>query len=164
MKYKDYFSILEYYRKVVQPTNRKYHTKGDKLMVCPLHNDHDPSIGIVLGKDGDELFHCFGCGQWGNIVDLHVRVSKRLFNKYLSDEDALKDLCRIFNVDYDKLPKEDLNKDINIGVRQELALEKSIEKFDISDFKSMLMEGKLKGKGVGYFNTVLMIMIDSCRD
>lgn len=164
MNYNKYFPIDEYYKKIVVPINpNRYRTKSDKMFVCPVHNDHDPSLGIIRSKDGD-ICHCFGCNFWGNVVELHQRVSKRHFKKYLSEEEAVRDLCKIFKVDFEELPKEDLNSNINRGTRQELELEKSMERFDIGDFQRLLYEGKKKKKSIGYFNAVIMTMVDSCKE
>lgn len=164
MDYSKYFPILEYYEKVVIPINpRRYRIKNEKMMVCPLHNDHDPSLGLIPNKK-EEIFHCLGCGQWGSIVDLHIRVCKRHFKKYMSEEEAVRDLCRIFGVDYNTLPKPDLNREVDKDIRQEVALAESIEKFDISDFRNLFLEGKQKKKGIGYFNTLTMIMLNEVKE
>ena len=163
MNYKEYFPLIEYYKKVVMPINKKYWVKSDKMMVCPLHDDINPSMGIMIGSDGEEIYHCFGCNQWGNVVDLHKRVSRRLLKKYLTDEEALKDLCRIFNVPYEKV---DINNDKRLedeDIRRELALKEAIDGYDISDFRRMFTEGKLHKKSVGYFNTITMIMVNELK-
>lgn len=164
MDYSKYFSVIDYYERFVIPLNpSRYKVKSDKMMVCPCHNDHDPSLGIVHTKDG-ELVHCFGCNFWGDIVKLHQRVNKRLLKKYLSEEEALKDLCRVMGVDYNKLPKESPEGEAvgseNADLRQELELEKALDRFDLQDFKHMILEGKRNKKGVAYFNTLMMIMVN----
>lgn len=160
MKYKDYFPIVEYYKKVVEPTNRsKYRVKSDKMMVCPLHDDVNPSMGIILNSSGDELFHCFGCNQWGNIVDLHKKVSKRLFKRYLSEEETLKDLCRIFNVPYENVQVQENVKEYDDDISKEVAIQKAMNRFDLSDYRRMVLDGKISRKSIGYFNTLTMMMI-----
>lgn len=37
----------------------------DKLIRCPFHNDHDPSLHIDHDK---QLWHCFGCGKGGDVI------------------------------------------------------------------------------------------------
>lgn len=164
MKYKEFFPILSYYKRVVQPLNpSRYRIKSDKMMVCPLHDDVNPSMGIIISKDGEELFHCFGCNQWGNVVTLHRKVSRRLFKKYLSEEEAVKDLCRTFNVPVDKVVVDEVSN-VSDDTRIDLAINSAMEKFDISDFRVMFMEGKLKKKPIGYFNTLTMLMISELKD
>lgn len=164
MKYKDYFPIIDYYKKVVKPINSKrFWLKSDKMMVCPLHDDINPSMGIILNSEGDELFHCFGCNQWGNVVDLHKKVSRKLLKRYLSDEETLKDLCRIFNVPYEKVSEIGSKEIEDDDIRQEVAIQSAIDKYDISDFRRMFMEGKLKKKSIGYFNTITMMMVNELK-
>lgn len=164
MDYSDKFPIIDYYKKVVSPVNpKKYWVKNDKMMVCPLHDDVNPSMGIIR-SGGKETFHCFGCNAWGDIVKLHMRVSKRLYNKYLTEDGALRDLCRIFGENYDELAiagQEENSFDADI--RQDEAMQKAMDKFDISDFRSMIRRGKVEKRGVAYFNTVLMVLVDSVK-
>ena len=37
------------------------------MAVCPFHNDHDPSMKL------DERFHCFGCGEDGDVIDFTAK-------------------------------------------------------------------------------------------
>ena len=160
MNYSSYFSMIDYYKKVVVPVNKlRYWVKSDKMMVCPLHDDINPSMGIITDKDGNELFHCFGCNRWGNIVKLHKEVSKRLFKRYLSEEESLKDLCRIFNISYNDVFTETIEV-VDDGIRSELALRDALDKFDISDYRIMFIKGKVQKKSVAYFNTLTMMMIN----
>ena len=165
MTYKDYFPIIEYYKKVVIPVNpNHFWIKSDKMMVCPLHDDVNPSMGIIIDSDGNELYHCFGCNRWGDVVKLHKQVSSRLFKRYLSDDESLKDLCRIFNVSLKKVEviKNDYIEDDDI--RREVALQNATERFDISDFRRMFIEGKLQKKSIVYFNTITMMMINELKE
>lgn len=164
MNYNKYFPIVDYYKKVVVPINpERYKVKSDKMFVCPVHNDHDPSLGLIKSKNGDTC-HCFGCNFWGNVVELHQRVSKRHFKKYLSEEEAVEELCKIFNVPFDELPKEGLDNIKDKGTRQEVALLEAIDDFDIGDFQRLIYEGKLQKRSIGYFNAVVMTMVDSCNE
>lgn len=161
MNYNKYFPIREYYEKVVIPINpSKYKIKSGKMFVCPVHNDHDPSLGIIKSKKGD-ICHCFGCNFWGNVVELHQRVSKRHFKKYLSEEEAIAELCKIFNIKRESLPVTGSNA--NKEEVQELALDEAIDNFDIGDFQRLIYEGKKEKRPIGYFNAVVMTMVDACN-
>jgi DNA primase len=163
MNYGEYFPIVDYYRKVVMPKSKKYWVKSDKKMVCPLHDDVNPSMGIIYNSNGEENYHCFGCNQWGDVVDLHKKVSRRLYKKYLSDEEALKDLCRLFNVSYEKVDINNSKKIEDDDIRRELAIREAQDRFDISDFQRMFTEGKMKKKSVAYFNTITMMMVNELK-
>jgi hypothetical protein len=165
MDYSNLFPIAEYYKRVVMPINpRKYRMKSEKMMVCPVHDDVNPSMGIIKGKDGKEIYHCFGCNSWGDVVGLHKRVSKRLFNRYMSEEDSLRDLCRIFGVDYSEVSAEGNEEDLfDADIRRDQAILKATEAFDISDFRERIRQGKSEKRGAAYFNTLVMIMVDSVK-
>src|SRR3954470_21279304 len=38
--------------------------------LCPLHEEKTPSFTVFK----NDSFYCFGCGEWGDVVDLHARV------------------------------------------------------------------------------------------
>lgn len=161
--YSSYFPILEYYKLFVQPMNpSRYKIKNEKMMVCPLHNDHDPSMGIMESKSRGEVYHCFGCGSWGDVVDLHIGVMKRLKGIYMSYDEALRDLCRIFSVNYEDIPKSS-EKEEDSQILQEIALEEAMERFDVSDYRELFLEGKRKKKSIAYFNTLTMIMVNELK-
>ena len=164
MLYKDYFPMLTYYKNFVMPINpRHFKIKSDKMMVCPLHDDINPSMGIIYNGSGDEIFHCFGCNKWGSIVDLHMGVCRRLLRKYLNEEEALKDLCRIFNIPIEKVKLPDNDKKVDESIQQELAIRKAIDRFDISDYRQMIVQGKLGKKPLAYFNTLMVMMINEIK-
>ena len=37
------------------------------MAVCPFHDDHNPSMKM------DERFHCFGCGEDGDVIDFTAK-------------------------------------------------------------------------------------------
>lgn len=160
MNYEKYFPVEEYYEKFIRPINpRKYFIGSSGKMVCPCHADVNPSLGIIRKPDY-VLVHCFGCGFCGDIVKLHKRVMKRLFNKYMSEEDAIRDLCRLFNIDYNKLPKEKKLSDYDKETQREIALIRAEDNFSVSDFQNLILEGKRERRGIGYYNSLLVLMIN----
>ncbi len=61
-------------------------TKKDKIQ-CPFHPDKEPSLHIFT--DG---FKCFGCGAWGDGVDLVAEI------KGLSLGESAKEICSAFGI------------------------------------------------------------------
>lgn len=164
MDYSNIFPIEEYYRRVVMPLDKKFKVvKGDKFICC-LHDDNDPSMGIIKSKKKGELFHCFGgCGS-GTVVDLHKRVSLIYFKKRLDEESAIRELCSIFEKDYSSIPQEDVVNISDRYVLREMAIQESLTSFDISDFRHGIIDGKMEGKGVDYFNSLMVKMIDKLKE
>ena len=53
------------------------------MAVCPFHDDHNPSMKL------DERFHCFGCGEDGDVIDFVSRLfgltAKEAAEKIITD-------------------------------------------------------------------------------
>ena len=164
--YSKYFPVIEYYKKFVSPMNpKRYWVKQNKLMVCPIHNDHDPSLGIIRDKSGSEKLHCFGCNYLAkSVVQFHQDVCRIKQRRMISEEESIRELCNLFNVDFNSLPKSLVSTDIDKDIKQQIELLDSQDKFDISDYKQLILEGKRKKKGIGYFNTLTMVMLNEVKE
>ena len=42
------------------------------MACCPFHEDHTPSLKL------DERFHCFGCGEDGDVIDFTAKYFSAL--------------------------------------------------------------------------------------
>jgi predicted P-loop ATPase len=48
---------------------------GDEFVACcPFHREDTPSFTIFTGKDHIQRFHCFGCGERGDVLDFVQRI------------------------------------------------------------------------------------------
>jgi len=56
--------------------------KGTAI-VCPFHEDHNPSGGIFEGKDGIWRFKCHSCGAGGDVFDIEARRTGRPLSEIL---------------------------------------------------------------------------------
>ena len=61
---------------------------GNNMIRCPFHNDRHPSM-----KLNDDYFYCFGCGAYGDVIDLTCK----LFD--VAPIDAAKQLAADFRID-----------------------------------------------------------------
>lgn len=122
---------------------------NDKDMaICPLHNDHDPSFGLIKSKKykGVLVGHCFGCGR---VVDV-IRLNQQLINKGLIHREyysgnqvvtyleSAKFLAEEKNLSLDDTEAESLDMD-NIQIQRELSIRKSRDKYSIRDFQNDLL-------------------------
>jgi len=41
---------------------------------CPFHSEDTPSFTIFVGNDHVERFHCFGCGERGDVLDFVQKI------------------------------------------------------------------------------------------
>lgn len=95
-------SVVDYYNEYVRGLSGKFRERElteNNTVICPLHDDHDPSLGVLNPGKGNEKFHCFGCGKTGDLVDLHKRVEKIWKHRDISREEARKELESLFGVD-----------------------------------------------------------------
>jgi hypothetical protein len=53
----------------------------DNFIICPFHDDKNPSLGIDFEKN---IFHCFGCGSKGNIIGFVQQYYHIPFNQAVS--------------------------------------------------------------------------------
>lgn len=58
------------------------------MAICPFHHDRNPSLKL------DKRFHCFGCGEDGDVIDFTVKLYG------LKLRDAAEKLCRDFHIPY----------------------------------------------------------------
>ena len=42
--------------------------KRNGMAVCPFHDDRNPSMKV------DKRFHCFGCGEDGDVIDFTSKL------------------------------------------------------------------------------------------
>lgn len=58
-----------------------FRSKGRATANCPFHADKSPSLSIV---DSKGFFHCFGCGESGDMYDFYMRFLKISFSEALN--------------------------------------------------------------------------------
>ena len=78
--------LVEYCEKIGLEMRREGH---EWVCLCPLHDDRTPSFKINAEK---QVFHCFGCGAGGSVIDLHMGM------RGLSNGEAMRELSSNGNV------------------------------------------------------------------
>lgn len=71
-----------YYRQTLPALRGKPNSKGWILAVCTLHGDTDPSLSVNLKSGG---FHCFGCGEKGDLISFHAKLNHFSFREAMND-------------------------------------------------------------------------------
>lgn len=109
--------LIDYYDNNIGPLNSKYSDKSwrsVKVVVCPLHNDHDASFGILTDKNNKNIqrYHCFGCGASGNIVTLHQQIQRLTKNRSLTLQEAAEELADMYHISLEGL--KDIVKETSI--------------------------------------------------
>lgn len=101
-------TMSEYFDKHVAPLDykfRRWTAASNSTVVCPLHEDNDPSMGFISTREG-EKYHCFGCGSAGTLVQLHQRVQRQWFNKRMSEDQAREDLYALYGIKPEDIPED----------------------------------------------------------
>lgn len=64
--------------------------------LCPFHTENTPSFTVYA----DSSYHCFGCGENGDVIDLHAYV-----DGHERPWTAVRDLAERYNVELPQRPK-----------------------------------------------------------
>lgn len=96
-------NIPAYYNIRVVPLGEKFEAfdfDNNRTVICPLHDDHDPSLGLMKDRNLPKvmLYHCLGCGSVGNVVRLHQRIESEYHGRDISVKEACLELCEIFGI------------------------------------------------------------------
>lgn len=80
MAIKEKYNLVEYVEsKGIEIFNRG----GRNFIVCPFHNDHDPSL--LMGNNGKwDTWKCFGCKKSGSIIDFYSEFEKVSIGKAIA--------------------------------------------------------------------------------
>ena len=92
-------TIVDYFNTMIYPRHPQlgYFTGSNKV-VCPFHEDLNPSMGIIPGT---EVFHCFGCQATGDVIEMHRRYLNQYHGTHFDRSGALDDLIDTFDLDYE---------------------------------------------------------------
>lgn len=99
-------NIPDYYERYIRPLDKRfseYSFYGSRTVICPLHNDTDPSMGLINHRflSDVKIYHCFGCGASGTIIRLHQIIQDTYCNRRLTEEESCKELADLFGVSLD---------------------------------------------------------------
>ena len=71
----------------IDTENPNYWKQGEKLVCCPVHGEHNPSMGISIDK---QVCHCFSCSFAGDFAKLLAYSKPEEFGLDLSTEECEK--------------------------------------------------------------------------
>src|SRR4029453_6179755 len=55
---------------------------GSYMGLCPFHAEKTPSFHV---HESRQFFHCFGCGEKGDVFTFVTKIEQRSFNEVLRD-------------------------------------------------------------------------------
>ena len=162
-------NIPDYYDTHVAPLMGKFaeysFNKGSKFVICPFHDDHDPSLGMIKAKyiDGAMVFHCLGCGASGTVVRLHQRIEREYRGREIDVKNACVELCNMFNIPVPSdsvFSSEDYAKKMQNNMMKVDVLAK---KYTEADFARSILEARKNGVTLDALNSASVKMIATVK-
>jgi DNA primase len=89
----------------------------NKRIPCPFHGGKDNNLGVK-----DEIFHCFVCGEKGDIFDFVMKLFNIPFGK------AVNKLCEDFSLPYGNCTKMSQNELCELQAKSDEVVRKRKEK------------------------------------
>ena len=89
----------------------------NKRIPCPFHGGKDNNLGVK-----DEIFHCFVCGEKGDIFDFVMKLFNIPFGK------AVNKLCEDFSLPYGNCTKMSQNELVELQAKSDEVVRKRKEK------------------------------------
>lgn len=162
-------NIPDYYETYIAPLEGKYSRytfKTNKTVICPLHNDTDPSLGLINHKFLPKvmLYHCFGCGKTGSIIRLHQVIQKKYYNRTLSDKESCLDLCKLFDIPEpldNELDSGDYDKKVENWFKK---IDKAQTKYTEKEFAENLKQLRKTGVTLDKVNSECVKMIATAKE
>jgi DNA primase len=71
-----------FYRSALPNLKGNPSAQGWILAVCPFHADSNPSLSVNLKHGG---FHCFACGERGDLISFHAKLHRLSFPESIDD-------------------------------------------------------------------------------
>lgn len=139
--------VSMYYDTHIKPIDAKRFKDSSltakRTAICPLHDDSDPSFGLIKDKFKPNVhnYHCFGCNASGNVIRLHQRIQLQYFGNDLTYAEAQKDLARLYPDLIDLTQVVEIDES-NVQVRfmkSRLALKRASNRYTIRTYSDDLM-------------------------
>lgn len=138
-------NIPDYYDKVIKPLDKRfseYSFYNNRTVICPLHTDTDPSLGLIRHRflQDVKVYHCFGCGASGTIIRLNQHIKDLYFNVKLTEEESCRDLAEIFGVsldEFDSISEDDYDSKYVDTLKR---INKAQSEYTVKDFSRNLLD------------------------
>ncbi|PGF05157.1 CHC2 zinc finger domain-containing protein [Bacillus toyonensis] len=158
-------TVEDYYDRFVHDMGAKYKKTSftrDKLCICPFHDDNDASLGLFKDKHDKEvkIFHCFGCGAGGDIVQFHRRLVNITEHRSISVDTASKEVANLYGIEINEEAIEEHLK--SLLFERELEVERNLGQYNFRSHSSNLMKLRMAQEDMelGDFSENLDVVIN----
>lgn len=108
-------NIPDYYERYIKPLDKRfseYSLHSSRTVICPLHDDTDPSLGLINHRflTDVKIYHCFGCGASGTIIRLHQFIEELYHGRRLTEQESCNELADLFGIsleDFEEIADDD---------------------------------------------------------
>ena len=143
-------NIPDYYERYIKPLDKKfseYNFYGSRTVICPLHNDTDPSMGLINHRflTDVKIYHCFGCGASGTVIRLHQFIQDLYHSRKLTEDESCKELADLFGIslsDFDDIAEDDYDGKYVAMLKRIHKLQKS---YTIREYSQSLIDLRKNG-------------------
>lgn len=162
-------NIPDYYDRYIAPLEGKLSqysfNKKEPTVVCPFHNDHDPSLGMMKDRRLPKvmLYHCLGCGAVGTVVRMHQRIQRTYHNREITIREACVELCNMFGI---PVPTEDVfsSEDYSKKTQNRMAkVDRVAHFYTEKDFARNILELRKSGVDLNRLNSESVKMIATVK-
>lgn len=162
-------NIPDYYDTYIAPLMGKFaeysFNRGDKFVICPFHDDHDPSMGMIKAKfvEGTMVFHCLGCGCAGSAVRLHQRIELEYKGRDIDTKTSCIELCDMFGIPIPSdsvFDSEDYEKKMQNNF---MKVERLRGKYTEADFARSILQARKDGVTLDALNSASVKMIATVK-
>lgn len=146
-------NIPDYYDRYIVNLDSKYSKYSFRngglngKVLCFMHSDHDPSLGLMKNKflDGVLMYHCFGCGKVGNVVTLHMNKVKKFDGRNIDENEAAREVADLFDISLVDFASESEESLIERHMRNKRKVDKLASVYTRKDFANILKESRKQG-------------------
>ena len=120
---------------------------------CPFHDDKSPSFSVTEDK---QLYHCFGCGEGGDVISFLTKITNQSFSEAVEDLAARKGIALEFEggesrEDYQaKIQLVDKLREI-MGVARDFYSAQLLDKATGEQAREYLVSRKLTSEAIAKF-------------
>lgn len=142
-------TVVQYYSDYIRYVDEKFKfafDRGDKA-ICPIHEDNDPSFGLMKDKQnkGVMLYHCFGCNRVGNVIRLHQFIEKQYKGNDLEYQEAAEDLAKLYKIEVSEADMQQ-PKAVDVFTQRQMMLRKAQEGYSFKDYQLDMLALRLGNK------------------
>lgn len=124
----------------------RYNTDYERIS-CPFHDESTPSM---FWDDDKQVFHCFGCGAKGTVVEF-IKQKESERNNNLELKDLLRYIGKVYNIEVGDLDGEVIARPVSKRVQRVTVNRHTRQVRTIQQYEQKVKQGTPEIKTIGYY-------------